>query len=90
LNSRNFSQDSLKKLKQEEESFMTRQTGQSSTSSTFPNKRLVDNTLRSDGELCLGLSAGKASVMIFIDELAFSKTCFLRFASNADIQAKDK
>jgi len=57
---------------------MTRQTGQSSTSATPPNKRLVDNTLRSDGELCLSLSVGKASVIIFIEELACSKICVLR------------
>jgi hypothetical protein len=78
LNSRNFFQDALKKLTQEEESFVTRQTGQSSTSATPPNKRLVDNTLRSDGELCLRLSVGKASVIIFIEELACSKICVLR------------
>jgi hypothetical protein len=78
LNSRNFSQDGLKKLTQEEESFMTRQTGKSSTSATPPNKRLVDNTLHSEGEVCLSLSVGKASVMIFIEELGCSKICVLR------------
>jgi len=57
---------------------MKRQTGQTSTSTTPPNKRLVDNTLCGDGEICLILSVGKASVLIFIEELAFSKICVLR------------
>ena len=57
---------------------MKRQNGQISTSATPPNKRLFDNTLRGEGEICLTLSVGKASVMIFIEELACSKIYVLR------------
>jgi len=57
---------------------MKRQTGKISTSATPPNKRQVDNTLSGDGEICLILSVDKASVMIFMEELAFSKICVLR------------
>ena len=57
---------------------MTRQSGQTCTSAIPPHKRLVDNTLQLDGLLCLNLSVGKASVMIFIEELACSKNCVLR------------
>jgi len=49
-------------LTQKGESFLTRQGGQTCTSAIPPNKRPVDNTLRLDGELCLKLSVGKASV----------------------------
>jgi hypothetical protein len=59
---------------------MTKQAVHTSTSATPPNKLLVDNTLRGDGELCLTLSIGKASVMIFNEERACSKICVLRLS----------
>ena len=77
LNSGTFSQEGLNKLAQEEESFMTRQSGGSSTSAIPPNKRPVDYKIRLNGELCLTLSVGIASV-IFIEGFACSKICVLR------------
>jgi hypothetical protein len=56
---------------------MTMQSGQTCTSPILPNRRPVDNTLQLDGESCLILSVGKASVMIFMEELACSKICVL-------------
>ena len=72
LNSQIFSEYGLKKFTLDEESFMTGQSGQTCTSPMTPNKRPVFNTTRGDGELCLTLSVGKASVMIFIEETASS------------------
>jgi hypothetical protein len=68
----------IKGVDKEEQSFIIRQEGQTCTSAIPPNKRPVDNTLHHDGELCLKLSVGKASVMIFIEELACTKNCVLR------------